>query len=619
MRKVTIRQPSPDNRSPGGPKEYNNDLREELATVPRQAMTMKRKAQPSLTTCVAATVIWTSASLEAASFPAADPETQGLSRRALESIGDTLQGYSDRDIIVGGTLLVIKNRHCVMSEAYGWKDREAGEPMLPDTLFNIRSMTKMITGAACQILIDEGQVGLDDPVAQYLPGFDTEQSRPITVEQLLTHRSGLPLSILSSVDEYPTLYAMANAIGQHGPQFTPGSRFWYSDAGSDSLGAVVEVVSGMTLDAFVRERLLEPLAMRDTYYLHEAETPRSRIASLYYGRVGAWTNIWTPAYDFYPYAWGSQSLYSTPTDYARFLAMLLDRGIANGRRILSEAAVERILTPVSVMTSLGSTVPHPSGFPNTECYYGQMAVLYQSAVGVEAFGHSGSDGTWAWAWPEHDLMIFYFTQSRGQASGIRLETDFDQWLLHPEVQPSAAAVERYLPYVGWYRASFESALGVYRDEPFAVVIHNDRLGLDVPGQFIFQLTDSSLTGRWYFEIERQLSVIFENDGAGNVTGLRLYEPGYTHRLPRIVMQPATAPQFVGPEWREPSHGDTEPPKFAVRFEGTPHYRYVIETSGNLKDWLPLQTNLLGGSRLDIVDDGVVADETRLYRARVAGP
>lgn len=243
------------------------------------------------------------------------------------------------------------------------------------------------------------------------------------MEQLLTHRSGLPLSILTSLNEYPTLDAMANAVGQRGPQFTPGSRFWYSDAGSDSLGALVEVVSGMSLEAFVRERLLEPLAMRDTFYLHEPETPRHRIASLYYGRAGAWTNIWTPAWDFYPYAWGSQSLYSTPKDYARFLAMLLDRGIANGGRILSEAAVERILTPISVMTSLGSAVPHPSGFPHTECYYGQMSVLYQSAVGMEAFGHSGSDGTWAWAWPEQDLMILYFTQSRGQASGVRLETD----------------------------------------------------------------------------------------------------------------------------------------------------------------------------------------------------
>jgi CubicO group peptidase (beta-lactamase class C family) len=184
--------------------------------------------------CVAATGIWVNALLPAASFPAAASGDEGLPAAALRAIADTVQGYCERDIIVGGALVVIKNRHGVWSEAYGWQDRENGSPMRPDTLCNIRSMTKMLTGAACQILIDEGLVRLKDPVAQYLPGFDTARSRAITVEQLLTHRSGLPLSILTSLDEYPTLYAMADAIGQRGPQFTPGSRFWREPTGSNT-------------------------------------------------------------------------------------------------------------------------------------------------------------------------------------------------------------------------------------------------------------------------------------------------------------------------------------------------------------------------------------------------
>jgi len=579
---------------------------------------MKRKRLQHLRTYILSTAIWTNMQLGAATFPPADPEDQGVSTAALEAIASTVRGDCDRDIIVGGTLLVIKNRHSVWSAAYGWQDREAGTPMRPDTICNIRSMTKMLTGAACQILIDEGLVNLNDPVAKYLPGFNTTQSRAITVVQLLTHRSGLPLSILTSLNEYPTLYAMANAIGQRGPQFTPGTRFWYSDAGSDSLGAVVEVASGTTLDAFMRRRLLEPLDMQDTYYLHETGTPRSRIGSLYYGKAGAWTNIWTPDRPFYPYAWGSQSLYSTPADYARFLAMLLDKGMANGKRILSEAAVARILTPISLMTSLGSTVPHPTGLPHTQCYYGQMSVLYQSAAGVQAFGHSGSDGTWAYAWPDRDLMVFFFTQSRGQASGIRLETEIDRWLLHPEAQPSPAVVERYAPYLGWYRASFESVLGTYQDEEFAVVLHNDRLGLDVPGQFILQLRDATLGGRWYVEIASELSVAFDHDGTGTVTGLRFYEPDRVFQLPRIVKWPTTAPHMDRAEWLPPSPGGVEIPRFRTWLQATPDFRYVIDRSGNLAEWIPVQTNVLGGSRLEIIDNEVTGTDQRFYRARVVG-
>jgi len=244
-----------------------------------------------------------------------------------------------------------------------------------------------------------------------------------------------------------------------------------------------------------------------------------------------------------------------------------------------------------------------------------MSVLYRSAAGVQAFGHSGSDGTWAYAWPAHDLMILYFTQSRGQATGIRLETEIDRWLVHAEAQPAPEVVARYAPYLGWYRASFQSALGTYQDEEFAVVLHNDRLALDVPGQFIFQLRDSTLNGRWYFEIESQLSVVFDHDGAGTVTGLRFYEPGQMFRLPRTEKLPSSPPRFADAEWLGPAPGGVDDPAYGVRLLGMPGCRYVIEQSGDLREWTPLQTNVLGGSRLGILDRGVGGTAMRFYRAR----
>ena len=464
-------------------------------------------------------------------FPQADPEIHGIPADALDGLSATIHEHFEGDYIVGAEFLVIKSGHIIMHEAYGWMDREELKPMEHNTIFNIRSMTKMLTGASAQILIDEGRLSLDDKVSQYLPGFNNRKSGGIIIEQLLTHRSGLPLSTLTSLDEFDDLYSIGNSIGEKGPEFTPGSKFWYSDAGSEALGAVIEVVSGVTLDRFVRERLLYPLDMNDTFYVTELEAPLDRFASLYIGIPGLWEKWWMPGEPFYPFAWGSQSLYSTPMDYARFISMLMNDGTHNGDRILSEDAVDQILTPVSIMTSLGSDMPALTGFPFTEVYYGQMSVLNISSDGqLQVFGHSGSDGTWAWSFPEHDMMIFYFTQSRGQVTGIRLETDLDRLLVNPEYASPPEIVEKYQPYLGTYIS--ESAAS--RGEEFTILIHNEHLGFDIPSLFILELKDPSTErGRWYFQLDDQLSIEFIRDRSDNIVGLRFYEPGYTHRMTKV--------------------------------------------------------------------------------------
>jgi len=194
-------------------------------------------------------------------FPHADPEIPEVSADALAELSATIQKHLEDDHIVGAEFLVVKSGNILLHETYGWRDREEQKPMECDTIFNIRSMTKMLTGASAQILIDEGRLRLDDRVSQYLPGFDNTKSGGITIAQLLTHRSGLPLSTLTSLDEFADLHSLGNSIGAKGPEFTPGSKFWYSDAGAEALGAVVEVVSGGTLDRFVRERLLARMAL----------------------------------------------------------------------------------------------------------------------------------------------------------------------------------------------------------------------------------------------------------------------------------------------------------------------------------------------------------------------
>ena len=473
---------------------------------------------------------------EAPFFSYASPESQGISNESVAGLVDAVQSYLDEELIVGAELVVIKNRKIVLHEAVGWNDRESEIPMERDTLFNIRSMTKPITGAAIQILIDEGRLNLDSRAAEYLPGFDNEDSRNITVEQLLTHRSGLPLYIITTADEYETLFLMANATGIIGPEFEPGSKFWYSDAGTDVLGAVVEVETGEPLDAFVTERILEPLGMNSSFYYHPAtqnDSRRDRIPVLYVGGIGEWVKAWSSEEPLYPFAFGSQGLYCTPVDYARFLAMWMDDGQVGGKQLLSSEAVNRTHTPVSKMSSLGSDAPYPTGFFNLEAYYGQMAILFSNSTTgipeVEVIGHSGSDGTYAWAWPEHDLMILYFTQSRGSLSGIKLESKMDELLIHPELgEVNDRAREQYAGYLGSYTANY----GPFRNAEFVVTVQNGRLAVDIPNQVVYELEEPDEEGRWRFRISDEIAVSFELDDGGNVTAMMLHQAGYVFEMPR---------------------------------------------------------------------------------------
>src|SRR5262249_12096047 len=140
--------------------------------------------------------VWAQAQ-EKAAFPVATPESQGVSAAAVRRLAGEGEENVKNGTIIGGGLLIIKNRKTILHEAYGATDRDPKQTMERDTIFNIRSMTKPLTGVAVQMLADEGKLRLDDRVAKYLPGFDNDKSKAITIEQLLRHRSGLPLSIIT--------------------------------------------------------------------------------------------------------------------------------------------------------------------------------------------------------------------------------------------------------------------------------------------------------------------------------------------------------------------------------------------------------------------------------------
>jgi CubicO group peptidase (beta-lactamase class C family) len=466
-------------------------------------------------------------------FPVATPESQGVSTAAVRRLAGEIEAYVKDGTIVGGELLIIKNRKTILREAFGDRDREDKRAMERGTIFNVRSMTKPLTGVAVQMLADDGKLSLDDAVAKHLPAFDNDKSKAITIRQLLQHRSGLPLTILKlKLDEHADLQAQAAAIGKEGPQFKPGEKFWYSDAGSDAAAAVVEKISGKTIDRFIAERILQPLGMADSFYLSKkADDPRKKdIASLYIGTPGKWNRFWKPSdAPFYPFAWGSQSMYSTTMDYARFLALWMDGGMVGEKRLLSKDAIARILTPESQLKALGTDRPYPCGFFGLMPHYGQMSMLYApgerpSRMDVKAFGHGGSDGTGAWAFPAENLIVCYFTQSRGQLTTIRLETTIQDALLPGD---GAKPTDEMKPLLGTYHATF----GPFKNAPFHVVFRCGKLALDIPSELVYELKPPDKDGRWLVA-SGPTAISFKKDAAGNVTALLMHRVKGTEELPR---------------------------------------------------------------------------------------
>lgn len=463
---------------------------------------------------IALLIFGTNASCPAAeSFPAATPESQGLSSQSLRKLLDVVRGFAEKGDIVGGELLVIKNRRTVLHEAVGMGDRESQTPLKPDAIYCIRSMTKPVMGAAVQILIEEGRLSLDDTAARYLPSFDNDKSRGITVRQLLTHTGGLPFSSILGMNlrELGSLRDVADMSGKNGPAVLPGSRFQYSDDGTDALGAIVSAITGEPAESFITKRILEPLGMQDTFPLvRTAGKNLDRFSSAYVGKRGSWLRFWSPQdKPIFPYFLASQSMYSTTRDYARFLAMYLDEGRAGDKRVLSKLAVERTLTPAIATGS-------PTGFSKLTTYYGQQMFDYVDADRkLVAFGHSGSDGTWAYAWPKRDLMVLYFTQSRGNATGLELEAAIDRALfggsapIIEELTDEAAA-----PYLGLYGF-------LHQQKPMIAVLDRNRLALEIPGQGLAELKKEPERNLWSFVGSAGSSVRFHRVFNGPATVLEL--------------------------------------------------------------------------------------------------
>ncbi|HZY88897.1 MAG TPA: serine hydrolase domain-containing protein [Gemmataceae bacterium] len=362
----------------------------------------------------------------------------------LALIPPRMQRFVDEHQIAGALTVVGNAKGTLSIEAVG-QLRLDGPAMPKDALFRIASMTKPITAVGIMILADEGKLSVDDRVEKHLPEFRGQMlvaergadrlvlkkpARPITLRDLLTHTSGLPGYPPGFFNVYRkdgrTLADGALALSQRPLEFEPGSRWAYSNSGIDTLGRVIEVVSGQDYEKFLASRIFEPLGMKDTTFRPSAEQLK-RLAGLYNlkdGKLVAAPGLpaGRAAAPRPPSPAGG--LYSTGADQARFYRMMLNGGQLDGKRVLSEASV-KAMTKAQTNSSdskVGFTpgMAHGLGFAVVRTPEGVTGMLSPGT-----FGHGGAFGTQSWADPVRDLFVVLLIQRTGlpnsDASEMRRE------------------------------------------------------------------------------------------------------------------------------------------------------------------------------------------------------
>ena len=348
-----------------------------------------------------------------ASFVLLTTSTFALDATKLASIQPAMEQAVAAKQAAGVVTLVMEKGKVVHHEAAGMADIAAGKKMPKDALFWIASMTKSVNASTIMILVDEGKLSLDEPASKWLPELGqmkladgSAPEKAITLRMLLSHTAGIAFPPRKPSDGAISLKSYVATLVRAPLAFQPGSSYEYG-FGPTVAGRILEIVSGMKYEDFMRERLLKPLGMNDTMF-HPDDARRARIARTY--KMDEDTKELVPGYN--PFVTSDASvthmvepsggLFSTAADMGRFYAMIANGGELEGVRILSEKSVKDMTTPVmaggkqqgyAVGWQCNTTTQRPTSMP------------------VGSFGHGGAFATNGWIDPERQIVTVFMVQN----------------------------------------------------------------------------------------------------------------------------------------------------------------------------------------------------------------
>jgi CubicO group peptidase (beta-lactamase class C family) len=379
---------------------------------------------------------------------------RSLSREGLDRVGDYIRNEIATGTFPGAILLIQQHGRPVYSENFGVRDVATKLPMSADTIFRLYSMSKPITSVAAMMLVEDGKLKLDDPVSKYIPAFTETKvgvekrsddgsltlvreplRRPITIEDLLRHTSGLTYGF-NGGNLVRRFYAEADLFNGDltNAEFAeriaalplaeqPGTQWDYGHS-TDVLGRVIEVVSGKTLFQFEKERLLDPLGMGDTeFYVHD-EAKRSRVAEPMPDdrMISPTTALRNPLQPRRAEPGGS-GMVGTIGDYARFAQMLLDGGTYQGRRYLKPETVALMASDhIGPETGIGRDYAY---YPGATSGFGlgfavRTAVPPNTSWPLGEYRWDGVAGTFFFIDPADDMFAIFMVQTPSQRGRIQL-------------------------------------------------------------------------------------------------------------------------------------------------------------------------------------------------------
>ncbi len=367
----------------------------------------------------------------------------GINYDRLAQIDNLLKQYTDSSWLAGAVVLIVKDNQVAYYKGHGYSNLAAKTPMQADAIFRIMSQTKAITSLAIMQLFEQGKLGLDQDIADFIPEFKnpklvksfnpsdssfttTPAKREITFRDLLTHTSGIDYPAIGT-DTMQAIYAKNNipsglgyfnenllakmkALGKLPLRHNPGERFTYG-LNTDLLGCLIEVISGESLETYCRKHIFEPLGMKDTYFNVPA-AKATRLATVYTEdknkKIIEWSSTFRnidPSYPLIPksYFAGGAGLSSTAFDYAIFLQMLLNKGSYNGKQILGRRTVELMLSPQG--DHLLGDNDFCLGFSLTSKKSANKKMQNEGS-----FAWGGYYGTTYWADPKEKMICLIMTQ-----------------------------------------------------------------------------------------------------------------------------------------------------------------------------------------------------------------
>jgi len=382
--------------------------------------------------------------LAAQNLSPAKPADVGLSAERLDRITQWLGGEVSKGTIPGAVTMIVRNGKVAYFEAVGVLDPENKTPMPKDAIFRIYSMSKPITTVAVMMLVEQGKITLDEPIAKYIPAFKdmkvgmeskgedgkpelylVDARKPITIQDLLRHTSGITYGFFGDLlvkKAYleadlragdPDNAAFADRVAKLPLAFQPGTTWDYSHS-TDIIGRLVEVVSGKSLYQFEKENILDPLGMVDTSFYVADAAKHDRVAEPFKNdrTIGAGTEFNDPR-ESKKWESGGGGMVGTVTDYARFLTMLANGGTLDGKRYLGP----KTLAYMTSDQTAGVVTPGPYYLPGPGYGFGLGFSVRKEAgvattpgsVGEYAWG--GAGGTYFWVDPKENMLVVFAMQS----------------------------------------------------------------------------------------------------------------------------------------------------------------------------------------------------------------